>query len=262
MKAVILCGGQGTRIRDVSEVLPKPMLPIGGLPILWHIMKIYSAHGVNSFILCLGYKSWKIKEFFLNYREMASDFTMSLGVNEPIVHHGTPPLLDAKITFAETGEAAGTGARLWRVKKYLEGEERFHFTYGDAVADIDFSALLQTQSLLNATGVFTGVRPPSRFGEFAAENGRVSRFHEKPNTTGGSINGGFMVFDNRKVWDYLNDKENLSLESPESMGRMALAGELGVYEHPGFWQCMDTPREYGILNEMWEKQNAPWKVWD
>lgn len=260
MKAVILCGGQGTRIRDVSEVLPKPMLPIGGLPILWHIMKIYSHYGVKDFILCLGYKGWLIKEFFLNYRAMTSDISIKLGEHKHVEFHGSSEEKDWNVTLVDTGEASQTGARLWRVRDYLKGEKSFCLTYGDSVSNINIKKLLEEFADSGKTGIITGVHPAGRFGEIKYDKGLVKEFTEKPNVEAGCINGGFMVFDNSRIWDYLREGDDLVLEL-EPLVNMTKDKELGVYAHKDFWQCMDTLREYNILNEMWKNKKAAWKIW-
>jgi glucose-1-phosphate cytidylyltransferase len=260
MKAVILCGGKGTRIRDVSEVLPKPMLPIGSRPILWHIMKIYAHHGVKEFILCLGTKGWKIKEYFLNYPAMTSDITLRLGNAPSLTFHGRVEEEDWKITFAETGEEAMTGARLWKVRKYLEGEDHFCLTYGDGVADIHIAKTIEAHLAGGKIGTVTSVRPSSRFGEIIIDGGLIKEFAEKPNVSAGWINGGFMLFDAKRIWDYLWPEESLNFEK-ECLPALAKDGQLVNYKHDGFWQCMDTPREYELLNELWRQTKAPWKVW-
>lgn len=260
MKVVILCGGQGTRIKDVSEVLPKPMLPIGGLPVLWHIMKIYSYYGIKDFILCLGYKGWVIKEFFLNYKAMTSDITVKLGNYNHIEFHASSDEKDWNVTLVDTGEFSQTGARLWGARNYLKGEDSFCLTYGDSVADIDIGELLKKFAGSKKAGIITGVHPSGRFGEIKHENGIVREFNEKPNVGAGCINGGFMVFDNHRIWDYLREGEDLIFEY-ESLVKMTKDNQLGVYLHKGFWQCMDTLREYNILNDMWKSNKAAWKIW-
>ncbi len=260
IKAVILCGGQGTRIRDVSEAVPKPMLPIGGKPILWHIMKLYAHHGIKDFVLCLGYKGWSIKEFFLNYRAVTSDITLELGKPGGVQFHGDTPEAGWNITLAETGEASQTGARIWHARKYLEGTDRFCMTYGDGVADLNIRALLDAHERSGRAGMLSGVRPAGRFGEIDCEGGLVKHFHEKPNTTGGTINGGFMVFKTSAALRYFRPGDDLNLEQ-EVMPKMVKDGQLGVYQHDGFWQCMDTLREFNLLNELWSRDQAPWKVW-
>ncbi len=260
MKAVILCGGQGTRIRDVSESLPKPMVPIGGKPILWHIMKTYSYYGVKEFILCLGYNGWKIKEYFLNYRTINNDFTVNAGDHGSVEFHDGVDEADWKVTLTDTGDEAMTGARLWKVRRYLEGEENFCLTYGDGVADIDVGKLVDLHKKQGKVGTITAVRPSGRFGEMILDGGIVSRFNEKPQSEEGWINGGFMVFDNKRVWDYFWPSDELILER-EPLPSMVKDKELAVFQHKGFWTGMDTPREYHILNQMWKEGKAPWKIW-
>ena len=260
MKAIILCGGQGTRIRDVSEILPKPMLPIGNRPILWHIMKIYAYYGIKDFILCLGYKGWVIKEFFLNYRAKVADVGLTLGDHNSLRFYNSTDESNWRVTLVETGEDSQTGARVWNVKKYLEGEEHFCLTYGDGVADINISSLLDTHKKSGLVGTITAVHPLGRFGEVEIENNRIVEFAEKPNVRQGYINGGFMVFDNKRVWNYFRPGEDLVLEG-EVLPAMVKDRQLGVFEHIGFWQCVDTPREYNILNKLWKENKAPWKIW-
>ena len=260
MKVVKLCGGQGTRIRDVSEVLPKPMLPIGGLPILWHIMKSYSHYGIKDFILCLGYKGWLIKEFFLNYRAMTSDISLKLGRHNHLEFHASSDEKDWNVTLVDTGEASQTGARLWRVRDYLKGDDSFCFTYGDSVSDVNVEKLLEEFTASGKAGMITGVHPSGRFGEIKYDRGLVREFTEKPNVGTGCVNGGFMVFDNNRIWDYMREGEDLVFEQ-ESLVNMTKDNELGVYVHKGFWQCMDTLREYNILNDMWKNKEAVWKIW-
>lgn len=259
MKAVILCGGLGTRIRDVSEVLPKPMLPIGGKPMLWHIMKIYAHYGIKDFVLCLGYKGWMIKEFFLNYYAKISDVTVNLGKeNEIVYHHSCEE--DWRVTLAETGEFTQTGSRLWYARGYLEDSDVFCLTYGDGIADIDINQLLNCYKQKGLLGIVTGVHPSGRFGEMEVTGGVVSEFNEKPNVSCGVINGGFMIF-NRKVIDkYFSEGDNLVLEE-DILPAMVKDKQLGIYKHEGFWQCIDTFREYSILNDLWKNNKAYWKVW-
>jgi glucose-1-phosphate cytidylyltransferase len=261
MKAVILCGGQGTRIRDVSEVVPKPMLPIGGRPVLWHIMKLYAHYGIQDFVLCLGYKGWVIKEFFLQYKAMMSDVTVHLGEHGKIEFHGEMEEAGWKVTLVDTGEKAQTGARIWNARKYLGDEENFCMTYGDGVANINIGKLVDVHRSGGRVATLTGVRPAGRFGEIDyEEDGRIKNFNEKPNAAGGYINGGFMVFNTHKIFSYMRAGEDLNLEQ-EVLPKMAKDGQLGAFHHDGFWQCMDTMREFTLLNEMWEKRQAPWKVW-
>lgn len=261
MKAVILCGGQGTRIRDISEILPKPMLPIGDRPILWHIMKTYAHYGIKDFILCLGYKGWLVKEFFLNYTAKIDDINLTLGENN-ICNVGKGfDEAGWKITLAETGEASQTGARIWNVRRYLEGSQIFSVTYGDGVADIDLKALLAAHKKSGLSATITGVHPSGRFGEMELnKDGVVTQFNEKPNVSSGVINGGFMIFEKKALNKYFRNGEDLVLET-EVLTRMVKDRQLGMYKHNGFWQCVDTSREYHMLNELWKQNKAPWKVW-
>jgi glucose-1-phosphate cytidylyltransferase len=260
VKAVILCGGQGTRIRDVNEVLPKPMLPIGGKPMVCHIMKAYAAHGVNEFVLCLGYKGWLIKEFFLNYRAMMTDVTVTLGKRGALHFEGNHDEEDWNVTLAETGDATMTGGRVAAVRRYVEGGDFFHLTYGDGVANVDIQKLTAFHRSTGKVATVTAVRPPGRFGEMTLDDGEVREFNEKPQTSEGYINGGFFVCDAKRIWDYLGDDAGTPLER-EPMQRLTRAGELAAYRHDGFWQPMDTFREYTLLNGLWSAGKAPWKVW-
>jgi len=212
MKAVILCGGQGTRIRDVSEIVPKPMLPIGNRPILWHIMKMLSGHGIKDFVLCLGYKGWVIKDYFLQYRAMTSDLTIEMGNGGQVVYYDEPEEADWRITLVDTTEDAETGARVWNVRQHLEDTERFLLTYGDGIADIDVAALLQVHTESQRVAILTGVRPSGRFGEMEFDGSRVTSFNEKPNALGGYINGGFMLFKTQSAWPYFRAGVDLNLE--------------------------------------------------
>ncbi len=261
IKVVILCGGQGTRIRDVSEVLPKPMLSIGNRPILWHIMKIYAHYGLKDFILCLGYKGWVIKEFFLNYYAKVSDMTIKIGEQNSVKYHNVNNESDWNITMVETGEDSQTGARIWNVRKYLEDCDIFSVTYGDGVADIDIGSLIKRHKESGLMGTITGVHPSGRFGEMEISGNTISEFNEKPNVSMGLINGGFMML-NRDVIDrYFRAGEDLVMEG-EVLPKMVKDRQLGVYQHNGFWQCIDTQREYDLLNLMWfSEKGAHWKVW-
>jgi len=259
MKAVILCGGQGTRIRDVSEVLPKPMLPIGGKPIVWHIMKMYAAYGVKDFVLCLGFKGWVIKEFFLNYRSMVNDVTVRLG-KEPGVTIHQPAEEEWTVTLAETGENTATGGRVARVRRYLENDDAFCLTYGDGVSDVDVSKLIAFHKAQKKVCTVTAVRPPGRFGEMRLDGDTVTEFNEKPQASEGFINGGFFVCDTRKFFDYLGDSPSTVLER-EPMQKLSDDHQLAAYKHTGFWQPMDTYREYQLLNDAWAKNAAAWKSW-
>ena len=257
---IILCGGLGSRLHEETEFRPKPMLEIGGRPILWHIMKLYAAHGFREFILCLGYKGDLIKDFFLNYQAYQTDFTVHPGNSKQIEYHnhnGTPE--DWKITLAETGLTAQTGARVHRAGRYVQGDT-FCLTYGDGLGDIDITALLKFHQTHGKIATVTGVRPPGRFGELEAEgSGKVLQFNEKPQNTQGMINGGFFVF-KREFLNRLQDQDDLVLET-EPLQRLAREGELMAYPHQGFWQPMDTYREFKMLNEIWSTGKAPWKVW-
>jgi len=261
MKVVIFCGGKGTRFREVSDVLPKPMAPIGNRPILWHIMKIYSAHGFNEFVLLLGYKGDYIRNFFLNFAVLTNDITVDLGGHGPdrVAFHSrfAEPW---RITCVDTGEDTMTGARLWRARKHLEPEGIFCATYGDGVANIDIPALIRFHKAHGKVGTLTGAHPPGRFGELSLKGDQVAKFNEKPEFSGGYLNGGFFVF-NASIFDrYLNDQENLILER-EPLQRMAADGELMIYRHDGYWHHMDTPYEFEVLNKVWNTGKAPWKIW-
>lgn len=260
MKAVILCGGQGTRIRDASELLPKPMLPIGGKPIVWHIMKGYAVHGVRDFVLCLGYKGWLVKEFFLNYRTMTTDVTVKLGRHDGLEFHGRHDEEDWNVTLAETGEATQTGGRVAAVRRYVEGDGVFSVTYGDGVSNVDVKRLVDFHHSHGKVATVTAVRPPGRFGEMVMAGSAVKEFNEKPQVTEGFINGGFFVFDARRIWDYLGPDSHMPLEH-KPLRRLAADGQLMAYPHTGFWQPMDTAREYGLLNDLWGSGKAPWKTW-
>ncbi len=259
-KTVILCGGMGTRIRDANEQIPKPLLPIGGRPIVWHIMKGYAEHGFKDFVLCLGYKSWLFKEFFLNYQAMSSDLIVDLG--KP----GNVEFLrgrneDWRVVLADTGESAMTGGRVAAVRDYLADAEYILLTYGDGVSDIDLAKLLAFHRAHGRVATVTAVRPPSRFGELQVlDHAEVTEFNEKPQVREGFINGGFFVFDARRFWDYLPSDPSTVLEAAP-LQRLAKAGELMAFEHPGFWQPMDTLREFNLLNELWASGSAPWKIW-
>jgi glucose-1-phosphate cytidylyltransferase len=250
----------GTRIRDANEQIPKPLLPIGGRPIVWHIMKGYGASGFREFVLCLGYKSWLFKEFFLNYRAMGTDLVVDLG-GAGSVEYARSCGEDWRVTLAETGEETMTGGRVACVRQYLEGPGEFMLTYGDGVSDVDASKLLAFHRAHGRIATVTAVRPPGRFGELElGDRGRVVEFNEKPQTRQGFINGGFMVFDARRVWDYLPTEPSTVLEAAP-LQRMARDGELVAYEHAGFWQPMDTLREYTLLKDLWSGGRPPWKTW-
>jgi len=257
MPVVILCGGQGTRLREETEVRPKPMVEIGGMPILWHIMKIYGHYDISRFLLCLGYKGWVIKQYFLRYPEMMSDFTVSMDGSAPPRFHNDRGHEDWSVTCAETGETTGTGGRLKKIEQYVDADT-FFFTYGDAVSDLDVSKLLAYHREMGKVATVTGVHPTSRYGEIEVSDGVAQEFNEKPTVAEGVVSGGFFVFD-RKIFDYLTDDPDLLLEH-EPLRALARDGELAVYVHEGYWESMDTYRDYLHLNERWHA-GAPWKSW-
>lgn len=253
---VILCGGFGTRIREASERVPKPMIDIGGKPVLWHIMKTYSEHGHRRFILCLGYMSGAVKEYFLRYRENMSDFTISLASGDA-TYHGMGDAEDWEITCVETGLETGTGGRVSRIRDYIDTDE-FMLTYGDGVSNVNVTELLATHRAQGLIGTVTGVHPTSRFGEILVDGDRVEKFQEKPELAGGWVSGGFFVF-NREFLNRIDDEVD-SLEK-EPLAKLSADGELAVYKHQGFWMGMDTFREYTELNRLWAEDIAPWKSW-
>lgn len=259
MKVVILCGGQGTRLREETNVRPKPMVEIGTQPILWHIMKIYSSFGLNEFVLCLGYKGHIIKDYFVNFKLRTNDCTINLGNGSEIEIHQSQKFEDWIITLAETGENAQTGARIYRVKKYLN-DETFCLTYGDGLGNVDVGKLIEFHRSHGKIGTVTGVRPPGRFGELEIVENQVKDFLEKPQVTQGLINGGFFVFEPEFIEKYLRDEETLTLES-SPLQQLAEDGELMVFPHDGFWQPMDTFREWKMLESLWNEGKAPWKFW-
>lgn len=259
MPVVILCGGQGTRLREHTDTVPKPMVEIGGKPILWHIMKIYGHHGVDNFVLCLGYKAWIVKQYFLRFHEMMRDFTLSMDGSSPPVFHNRAGEESWKILCAETGEETATGARLWRVRDYVK-TDTFLFTYGDAVASIDVDALLAFHWSQGRIATVTGVHPTSRYGEITVEEGRAVEFNEKPTVADGVVSGGFFVFQ-REVFDYLDDDPQLFLEHAP-LRNLARDGQLSVYVHEGCWESMDTYRDWLHLNQLWRQERPPWKVWE
>lgn len=256
MKVVILAGGLGTRISEETVLRPKPMIEIGGRPILWHIMKMYSAHGVNEFIICCGYKGYVIKEYFANYFLHMSDVTFDMGTNQMHVHQNSAE--PWRVTLVDTGENSLTGGRLRRVRGYVYEEEAFCFTYGDGVSDIDLSALIAFHKGHGKIATVTAVEPAGRYGALALDGDRVSGFVEKPKGEGGWINGGFFVLSPRAI-DYI-DGDRTSWEV-EPLARMAADGQLEAYRHHGFWQPMDTLREKTMLEDLWQSGKAPWKSW-
>ncbi len=255
---VILCGGMGTRLREASEKLPKPLVDIGGKPILWHIMKTYGHYGFRRFILCLGYKSDSIKSYFLNYREQVADFTLHLTDDHQPNFHNTAGNEDWEVTFAETGLLTGTGARLARVSDYLSGP-RFMVTYGDGVGTIDIGSVLADHKRAGRIGTVTGVRPSSRYGELATDGDHVKRFAEKPPTSGW-VSGGYFVFEREFIDKYLDDDPALLLER-HPLQQLARDGQLTLHPHEGFWMGMDTFRDWTDLNQLWDAGTAPWHVW-
>lgn len=256
MKLVILAGGLGTRISEETQVKPKPMVEIGGKPILWHIMKHYSVHGVNEFIICCGYKGYIIKEYFANYFLHMSDVTFDMRQNKMEVHqkHAEP----WKVTLVDTGEATMTGGRLKRVSNYVEGDDSFCFTYGDGVSDVDITSLIQFHRSHGKLATLTAVQPPGRYGAIEFEGDCVRRFVEKPQGDGGWINGGFFVLSPRVI--DLIDGDSTSWESGP-LGGIAKNDELRAHQHTGFWQPMDTLRDKNHLEELWVSGSAPWKTW-
>lgn len=258
MKVVILAGGLGTRLKEETEYRPKPMVRIGNKPIIWHLMKGYASYGFNEFIICLGYKGDMIKEYFLNYEVMHSDITVQLGNRDKIQLHDNNTELDWIITLADTGEKAQTGARIKRVEKYIP-DDTFMVTYGDGISNINISKLLEFHQSHGKIGTMSGVHPSSRFGEVAIKNNRVIEFHEKPQTTEGLINGGFFIF-NKLFFNYLQSEDTCTLEKGP-LEKLVSDGQLMLYPHDGFWQCVDTYRELELLNELWNTSEPPWKIW-
>lgn len=257
MKAVILAGGLGTRISEETSLKPKPMVEIGGKPILWHIMKNYSFYGVNDFIICCGYKGYIIKEYFANYFLHMSDITFDMNSNTMEVHqkHVEP----WRVTLVDTGDNTMTGGRLKRVLGYVKDEESFFFTYGDGLSDVDFTAELAFHKAHGKMATILAVQPPGRYGALDIEDTEVLRFLEKPHGEDGWINGGFFVL-SPKIIDYISG-DAISFEGGP-VNQVALEGELKAFKHKGFWQAMDTLREKNILEDMWNSGKAPWKVWE
>ena len=255
MKAVILAGGLGTRISEETYLKPKPMIEVGGRPILWHVLKIYSAHGINDFIICAGYKGYVIKEYFANYFLHMSDVTFDMKNNRMEVHNQRSE--PWRVTIVDTGETTMTGGRLKKVQDYV-GNESFCFTYGDGVGDVDVSALVSFHKNQGRTATLTGVQPPGRFGALEVEGTKVSGFQEKPDGDGSWVNGGFFVLE-PSVFDLVENDSTIWERSPlESLG---VSNQLIIYKHGGFWQPMDTLRDKLHLEELWESGKAPWKVW-
>lgn len=257
MKAVILAGGLGTRLAEETTVKPKPMVEVGGRPVLWHLMKSYSAHGINDFVICLGYKGYVIKEYFANYFLHMSDVTFDLANNQMEVcqRHCEP----WRVTLVDTGEHTQTGGRLKRVAKYLEPGKPFCFTYGDGLADVDVAKLVGFHKEQKRLATITAVQPPGRFGALDIEDKRITRFEEKPQGDGHWINGGFFVLQ-PEVIDYIGG--DTTVWEREPIEHLARDGQLSAYPHQGFWQPMDTLRDKIRLDELWASGKAPWKVWD
>jgi glucose-1-phosphate cytidylyltransferase len=258
MPVVILAGGLGARLREETERIPKPLVEIGDRPILWHLMKLYGHFGFRRFILCLGYKSWLIKQYFLSYREQMADFTLPLGTDHEPVFLNKLGNEDWEVTCAETGQFTATGARLWRVRDYID-TDTFMFTYGDGIGKIDINELLKHHQREGRIGTVTGVHPTSRYGEMRVRGTEVIEFNEKPTTPEGFVSAGFFVLD-RGIFDYLDDDPDLFFEA-QPLQRLARDGQLSVYPQEEFWMGMDTYRDYMALNELWSGGDPPWKVW-
>lgn len=256
MKAVILAGGLGTRISEETHVKPKPMIEIGGKPILWHIMKIYSAHGINDFVICCGYKGYVIKEYFANYFLHMSDVTFDMSKNSMEVHQRSAE--PWRVTLIDTGEDTMTGGRLKRVASYIQDEEAFCFTYGDGVSDVNITELVAFHKSQKVKATLTATLPPGRFGALDFDGQKVRNFKEKPSGDGGMINGGFFVL-SPEVLSYIDGDHSIWERAP--LEKLANEGELAAYQHPGFWQPMDTLRDKVHLEELWQSGKAPWKVW-
>lgn len=256
MKVVILAGGLGTRLAEETELKPKPMVEIGGKPILWHIMKIYSTYGFNDFVICLGYKGYVIKEYYTNYFLHNSDVTIDMSNNHISVHQERAE--PWKVTLVDTGEKSGTGGRLRYVRRYL-GDQDFCFTYGDGVSDVDIRTLVDLHEKEGRLATLTAVQPASKYGMLSFDSNKIVRFREKPSDGGGWINGGFFVL-SPKVIDYIESDATHFEHSP--MKRLVECGQFSVLRHNGFWQCMDTLRDRNYLESLWASGDAPWKVWD
>ena len=256
MKAVILAGGYGTRLVEETNRVPKPMVEIGAYPILWHIMKIYSHFGVSEFVICLGYKGYVIKEYFANYVLHNSDVTVDIAGNRLIFHESKAE--PWKVTLVDTGERTMTGGRLRRVRSYLGADDAFCMTYGDGVADVDVGRLIAFHRAHGRLATMTAVRPPGRFGATELDGDRIVRFIEKPRGDGGYINGGFFVLSHACL-DLIDGDETVWEQQP--LERLAANGDLIAYRHDGFWQPMDTLRDKMVLEDLWERQQAPWKLW-
>lgn len=260
MKVVILCGGKGTRLREETEYRPKPMVPVGGRPILWHIMKTYAHYGHKEFILCLGYKGYMIKEFFRNYMWNTSDTTLMLGAKPTVRFHDSHDEEDWKVTLAETGEDSMTAYRVRLIRRYITSGEPFLLTYGDGVATVDINTAIRAHRAAGKVCTITAVHPAGRFGAIQiAEDGVIHQFSEKPQFEKSYVNGGYMICEHR-LFDYLPDDPGVMLERAP-MDDLVRDGQLNAYRHEGFWQPMDTYQETQYLNQLWADGKAPWKVW-
>ena len=257
MKAVILAGGLGTRISEETHLKPKPMIEVGGRPVLWHILKTYSSHGVNDFVICCGYKGYIIKEYFANYFLHMSDVTFDMQLNKMEVHHKKAE--PWRVTLVDTGEDTQTGGRLKRVAEYIHDEEAFCFTYGDGVADVDISAEIAFHKKHGKLATVVAVRPPGRYGALDLSGNQVTGFNEKPRGDGGLINGGFFVLSPSVLGLIAGDQTSWECEP---LAQLTAKGELMAFEHTGFWQPMDTLREKNLLQELWANSKAPWKIWE
>jgi len=258
MKVVILCGGLGTRLREETEYRPKPMVPVGGHPVLWHVMKLYARHGHKDFILCLGYKGEVIKDYFRNYLWNTSDVTLRLGRQPQIRYHNTHEEEDWTVTLLETGQATQTGGRLRRALAHVQ-DDTFLFTYGDGLTDSDINGSIAFHRSHGAVATITAVKPSGRFGELAMDGQTITAFKEKPEQENAYINGGFMVLD-RRIASYLDPDDGCVFERGP-LERLAKDGQLKAWCHDGFWQCMDTYREQQLLDGLWNQGRAPWKTW-
>lgn len=259
MKTVILCGGLGTRIRDVADDIPKPMIQVGGMPIIWHLMQYYASFGHREFILCMGYKGEVIRDFFHSAMSSTSSKTLVDAQTEHIQFSVTDKFSNWSVTLADTGQTAMTGSRIFKIRKLLNNET-FMLTYGDGLSDIDISGLLEFHSEKNRTVTVTGVRPPARFGELQiGDDGLATGFNEKPQASAGMISGGFFVCQ-QEVFEHMNGHDDLVFEQ-EPMKSLVANKQLSVYQHNGFWQCMDTYRDWQLLNSMIDQDKAPWKIW-
>jgi glucose-1-phosphate cytidylyltransferase len=256
MKAVILAGGLGTRISEETNIKPKPLIEIGGMPLLWHLMKIYSNHGINDFVICCGYKGYMIKEYFANYSLHMSDITFDIKNNKMEIHKKTAE--PWKITLVDTGLKTMTGGRLKRIAPYLDRDESFCFTYGDGLSDIPMNELINFHKTKGNLATVTAIKPPGRFGSLTITNDKVTGFVEKPPGDGGWINGGFFVLE-PQVLDYI--KNDSTVWEREPLEQLAKDGHLNVYKHDGFWSAVDTLRDKNNLEDLWRQEKAPWKKW-